>query len=260
MGPQSGGQKIKTAYRLVRVLDLLREAGPLTTTEVSRRLDIAKSTAHAYLSSMHDLELIVRDGDGYAPSLTLLDFGMARRERLQIVEMARPSLEQLATDTEEAVHLIVEEHGVGVYVDYVLGERAVKSERALPRIGTRSPLHCLSSGKAILANLPEDRVAEILEEKGLPAQTEHTISSERELYDELETIRERGYAVNQHEANRGVHSVGAPIVVEGEVLGAISIAGPANRLTLSYIEDEVVDELLASTNEIELMMTHQTPI
>jgi len=259
MAQQDGGQKIKTAYRLVRILELLREAGPLTTTEVSNRLDIAKSTAHAYLSSMHDLELIVLDDGGYAPSLKLLDHGMARRERLRIVEVAKPSLDQLAEDTEEAVHLTVEEHGMGVYVDYVLGDRAVKSERALPRIGTRSPLHCLSSGKAILANLPEERVAEILDERGLPEETEHTISSESELYEELERVREQGYAINRHEANRGVHSVGAPVVVEGSVLGAISIAGPANRLTIPYIESEVVDELLASTNEIELMLTHQSP-
>jgi len=247
---------IKAIHRFDDVVDLLRDRGPLSTRAVANELGVANSTAHAYLSAMIDREYVVKRSGGYALSLKFLDHGMTMRERLPIVREAESTLEQLAADTSEAAYLVVEEHGQAVYVDYALGERAVRTHA---RTGTRAPLHSLASGKAILAHLPDDRVTEILDRRGLPALTENTITDPDRLREELATVRERGYAVNQHEANEGTHAIAAPVVVDDEVLGSVTVAGPANRITIDRLETSVASDVLAAANEIELVLAPITP-
>lgn len=243
--------RISAVDRFAAVADLLHEHEALTSQEVADELDVAKSTAHAYLATMADLGFAVQGTDGYSLGLKLLDHGMAARDSFRVVDAAADPVEQLAADTSEAVYLVVEEHGKAVYLDYALGDRAVKTHA---RIGTRSHLHSLASGKAILAHLSEQRVREIVDEHGLPASTENTVSTSEELFGELETVREQGYAVNEHEANVGTRAVGAPILAGGDVVAAIAVAGPANRITRDRLEAEVLGEVLATANEIELML------
>lgn len=243
--------RIGSVDRFSSIVDILRENGPMTSQAVANELDVAKSTAHAYLATMESLEFLVHGTDGYALGLRLLDDGMFARDELPVVEAAAGAVEQLANDTSEAVYLVVEEHGRAVYVDYALGSRAVKTHA---RIGTRSHLHSLASGKAILANLEEDRVQEIVDMHGLPAKTENTVSSADQLFEELKTVRERGYAINEHEALVGTRAVGAPILSGDDVVAAIAVAGPANRLTRDRLEEKVLGEVLATANEIELVL------
>ena len=243
--------RIGSVDRFAAVVDALRENGSMTSQAIADELDIAKSTAHAYLATMEDLEFVVHGTDGYALGLRLLDEGMFARDRLPVVAAAAEAVEQLANDTSEAVYLVVEEHGKAVYVDYALGDRAVKTHA---RIGTRSHLHSLASGKAILAHLGEDRVREIADKFGLPAKTENTVSSPEQLFEELATVRERGYAINEHEALVGTRAVGAPILSGDDAVAAIAVAGPANRLTRDRLEDGVLGEVLATVNEIELIL------
>lgn len=250
MDEQESG-RIKAVSRFSEIVKLLREDEPLRSRDVADEIGVAKSTAHAYLATMEDLEYVVQKSDGYSLSLKFLDYGMLERDRLRVVQRAQGAVEQLASDTSEAVYLVVEEHGQAVYVDFALGDRAVKTHA---RIGTRAPLHSLASGKAILAHLAEERVEEIIDNHGLPAQTENTIRSKEALHEELEATWERGYAINEHEANVGTRAVGAPIVLGDEVVAAIAVAGPANRITEDRLEDELLGEVLATANEIELTL------
>jgi DNA-binding IclR family transcriptional regulator len=165
--------------------------------------------------------------------------------------LGRSTIEQLAATTGEAVWLVTEESGYGVYLDYALGEQAVQT---YARIGTRSPLHCLASGKSILAHLPEERVTEIVERRGLEQRTEHTVGSLEELLDELEVTRERGYAMNDEEAISGTRAVGTAIVVDDAVVGAISTVGPANRMTDRQLDEGIIDHVLGAANELELKL------
>lgn len=245
---------IQAVSRFTEIVETLREKEPLTSRDVANEVGVAKSTAHAYLATMEDNEHVVRGPEGYSLSLQFLDYGMVERDRLPVVEAARGAIEQLAEDTNEAVYLVVEEHGHAVYVDYALGSRAVRTHA---RIGTRTPLHSLASGKAILATLPEDRVEEIIETHGFAAQTENTIQSREALYESIETVREQGYAVNEHEANIGTRAVGAPIIADDEVVAAVAVAGPANRITRTRLDEEVLGEVLATANEIELTLKQQ---
>jgi DNA-binding IclR family transcriptional regulator len=125
------------------------------------------------------------------------------------------------------------------------GPDAVKTDAT---IGKRGPLHVSAAGKAILANLPANRRDQILDGIAVPE------TSEREALDsELETVRDRGYAFNDEESTSGLRAVGVPIRHRSDtVLGAISVSGPANRLTGDYFREELPNLLLGTVNEIEL--------
>jgi IclR family acetate operon transcriptional repressor len=98
-------------------------------------------------------------------------------------------------------------------------------------IGALNPMHCTALGKAILAHYPPDRVEEIIA-KGLPRRTSHTLTTPERLRDELERVRIQGLATDDQENELGVRCTGAPIFdYTGKVIGAISVSGPAGRIT-----------------------------
>lgn len=244
--------KLQSVRRVSEIIELIQETGPVGTAEVTDALEVPTSTAHDYLSSLHDLEYLVRTDGKYDLGLRLLDHGIAARDRHAVADAGTQTIEQLAETTGEATYLVTEEHGRAVYLEYALGEQAVKTHA---RVGTRSHLHYLASGKSILAHLPDERVREIVERHGIDQRTEHTVSSLEELLEELDETRERGYAINDQEAVRGARAVGKAIVVDDEVVGAISVVGPANRLTDHQLADGIVDQIRGAANELELKLS-----
>jgi len=105
-------------------------------------------------------------------------------------------------------------------------------------IGTRNPLYNTSMGKAILAFLlPEKRDA-LLDRIALTRCTPNTITNREELIEHLQMVRERGYAIDDMENEEGIRCLGAPILdYSGEVIGALSVSGPAHRLPDARIAD-----------------------
>jgi DNA-binding IclR family transcriptional regulator len=122
-------------------------------------------------------------------------------------------------------------------------------------------LHHLSAGKAILARLPEERVEAIIDKHGLVERTENTITTRAELYDELETVRERGYAYNDGEEVDGLRAVGAAVSgPDGEVLGAISLSGPKSRMRGERFDQGIPQAVKETADVIEfnIKMSHST--
>lgn len=244
-------ETVETAFDLIDVLKRTDGAG---ITELADELDLAKSTVHRHVKTLESRGLLVREGDGYRISTWFLDYGIHVRNRHRLFDVVRPKADDLAAETDEKVWCVIEEHGVGVHI---YGARGRNSVRTHARIGKRTPLHQFAAGKAILAHLPSPRIEEIIDDHGLPGRTPETITDRDELRDSLERIRERGYAFNREESVGGVNAVGAPIRDEsGTGIGAISVAGPANRLRDELLTDELPDLLLGATNEVEVNLAH----
>ena len=93
-------------------------------------------------------------------------------------------------------------------------------------------MHCTSSGKAMLSYMPEKDVESIIKQWGLPAQTSKTITEPELLFDELDRIRKRGYAIDQEEETLGVRCIAAAIRdYDGYAVGALSISGSVMSIT-----------------------------
>lgn len=245
-----GPGRVSTTATVFRIVETLREMDGARVTELADRLDVATSTVHRHLSTLHDLEYVVKDGDVYRLSFRFLGIGEYTRDRRDAYRMAKEKVSELADETDERVQFIIEEHGRAVYVFRENGAHAVQADSG---IGKRIPLHATAAGKAILAHLPGERVDEIIAARGLSAQTENTTVDETELRDELDTIQERGYSFNKQESIEGLRAVGVVVKNENDrVMGALSVSGPTHRLRDDFFEDEVPSLLLGTANELEL--------
>jgi DNA-binding IclR family transcriptional regulator len=155
--------------------------------------------------------------------------GARASARVNLAAVAGPFLEKLGGETGETAHLGVLSDNEVVSIASSDGHHAV---RMSVTVGQRSPVHCSSLGKSILAFLPEGSVDSILRERGLKSYTRHTIGRRSELILELKQIRARGFAVDDQELEEGLKCIGSPVRdYSGKVVAALSIAGPALRLT-----------------------------
>ncbi|WP_117595562.1 MULTISPECIES: IclR family transcriptional regulator [Haloprofundus] len=247
---------MKTIDKTVRILDALVEAEGSRVSELSDRLEMPTSTVHAHLSALKRHGFVRSDGDIYTLGLQFLYYGGHILHNKREYELVRPRVSALAERTGERVQFIVEHGGRGIYLyTSAEGERAVQADVRMGKIADLAPT---AAGKAILAYLPESTVREILDEHGLEAHTENSITDEDELFAELDAVRERGYSINDEERIHKQIAVGAAILDRaGGVVGGLSVSGPAHRMRAERYQDEIVDLLLGTVDEIELNIIYQ---
>ncbi len=242
---------VKSADNLFGVLEAVHKLEGAGATEVAEQLGIAKSTAHDHLTTLVDHEFLIKEGATYRVGLKCLNYGMQAKNRIELADVTKPSLEQMASETGEITWLMVEEYGKGVYLEKAMGKRAVQP---YGEIGKRVPLHDIAAGKAILASLPADRVEEILSAYSRDETIENKIDDVDAFRAELETICERGYALNDSETFEGFRAVASPIVVDGKLLGSIVVSGPENRFRGDRFRSELPEIVTGTANAIELSL------
>jgi DNA-binding IclR family transcriptional regulator len=251
MATTGGTGPIKTAGRVFAILETLDEVGEATLTELARRLDTPRSTVYDHLSTMVDEGFLVKEEQSYRLSLRFLSFGMTARERIRAAPVVQPALERLAEETGEIAWFLVEEDGLGVYLNKAKGRDAVQP---YGKVGNRVHLHDIAAGKAILAWLPPERVSEIVDRHGLPGRTDRTITDREALFAELEAVRERGVAFNDCESMERFRAVASPIVTGEEVHGSIVVSGPETRLEGERFERELPDLVSGTANAVALTL------
>lgn len=248
------GRTVKSDETLIAIIESIKERKGAGVTEIASDLGLAKSTVHGHLSTLEHHGFLVKKGDEYQIGLRFLDYGIHARDNKDIYTVALAKVQELAEESKERAWCEVEENGLGVFICEAVGERTVNTDA---RIGKRMPLHCHAGGKAIMAFLPPARIEATIDRYGLQGRTENTITDRDALAAELETVRERGYAVNREESILGIHAVAAPVRdSRGEVLGAVSVTGAANRMPESRITGRISEMVLAAANEIELNFTY----
>ena len=237
---------VNISYRILEAIQELDGAG---VSEIASHLGHSKSTVHSHLATLEANEMIVKQGGRYRLGLKFLDFAGQVREQIGNYDIVRKELDSTAEKTGEVVQFGIEEHGWVKYLYKAGGERAVVTAS---KPGSQSPVHSTSLGKAILAFLPEERVEEIVDRRGLPEATPQTITDRNELADELVRTRERGYSLDDEENLEGIRCVAAPVRDGDDVLGAVSITGPSRRFTLDRLQNEFAEVVQETANVIEL--------
>lgn len=225
--PENGD--IRSVSRAVSVLEILAAHGEMGVTEVGRRLEVHKATASRLLGTLARRGLVERNPatEKFGLGAGLIHLAGAAMAGLELVRRARPSMQQLAEGTEETINLGVFDGDSVVHVDQIAGTRAIVSASW---VGRRTPLHCTSNGKVLLAHLPEaDRERALAQP--LEARTEHTITDADVLRAQLVHVRRRGYAQSLEELEEGLNAIAAPVFdAGGTVIAAVSVAGPAFRM------------------------------
>jgi IclR family transcriptional regulator, acetate operon repressor len=226
---EGAGSNLQSVTRALRALELLAEAGELSITELGRRLDVHKATASRLVATLAQRGMVERDPvtEKYRLGFGLIRLAGAAMAGLDLVRTARPILEDLAEKTKETVNLGVLSGDSVIYIDQVTGARSIV---AVNWVGRRTPLHCVSNGKVLLAYADEaDR--ERLLSMPLERATRNTVVDPDKLRAQLAEVRARGYATTMEELEEGLNAVAAPIHrADGQVVAALSVSGPAFRM------------------------------
>lgn len=255
---------VERAFTILREMIIQEDS---SVTEIAEELDIPTSTIYDHLSTLNDLGYVIRKGDRYRPSTRILELAEHHRRSMPIYQQAKPQLQDLTNQTGEHATLMVEENGLGTLLYTTESESNIKFA---PHPGSRLKLHRTGEGKAILAHLPEERLTEVLDRYALdenhsphignytiPPKTNATITDEDELLEELETIREQGYAFGREELIEGIRSIGTPIISDSsDVIGAIGIYSPVNKLNDDTFYEDFPDLLLHQANIIEVNVNY----
>jgi IclR family transcriptional regulator, KDG regulon repressor len=202
---------VKSADRTLDIFELFAsELHGLTLSEISDRLGLARSSTHGLVRTLHARGYLVQDGGRrFHLGARLIQLGLNAADRLDLRSAARTPLERLVAATHDTALLVVPDRGNLLYVDRILSD--ARDVRTDPRVSSRSPLHCSSLGKALLAAMDDASVMKIIDVVGLERATQYSIADSDALLADLARTRARGYAVDQQEALLGVFCVGAPV-------------------------------------------------
>lgn len=232
------------------IIEALREMDRASPEEIAAAIDFPESVTTAYLDRLEKLAYVVEQGGAYRNGLKFLDLGERVKYNTGIFDIVAEEVDKLAAESGELALFSVIEHGQNVLLYKAHGEEAIQTTH---EIGLREPMHCSGLGKAILAELPDERVRRIVDRHGLPTFTEHTISDRETLFEALEETRQRGYALDMEEAKPGLRCVAASVVSENSPLhGAVSVAAPKSRMQGERFESEVPEMVRSAANVIEL--------
>jgi IclR family transcriptional regulator, KDG regulon repressor len=213
---------VRNAVKVLKAFSLAdRELG---VTELARRLDLGVSTVHRLVTTLAEERLLDRGiaRGTYRLGLALYELGIMVAPHHDLHSAALPVMAELRHKTGETVHIAVLDGMEVVFVDRLEG---LDTAPVFVVVGNRLPAHRTSTGKVLLAALPEVQLRQLLARWSAKASTSTTIVDRDELLAQLVTVAQRGWAQNLQESRAGIASLGAPVRdADGSVVAALSIA------------------------------------
>ncbi|RQR85251.1 IclR family transcriptional regulator [Burkholderia sp. Bp9012] len=223
--------------KALTVLELVGAAPQgMTNAELLEQAGLPKTTLYRILATLIEHGLLRRDASHRVYRLGFRYLELVRNAYLMpdLVAAATPELRALRDLTGETTYLAALDGNEVISLERCDGAHSQRSAAAL---GRSKPLYCTGQGKAILSRMPRDERETLLRSVTLAPLTPRTITDRRRLHIELRITSTRGWAVDDEEIVLGVRCVAAPIVdPEGRVRGALSVAGPAYRMSLARLE------------------------
>jgi IclR family KDG regulon transcriptional repressor len=249
---------VRSVSRAFRILESFPAGESRSISDVSTDIGIPRSTAHEILSTLVQEGALERDGASsrYQLGTRLIELGNRARHNFPLNRIAAPVLQALREVFDETVYLTVLDGDEVYYVDCYESTRVL---RTFSSLGDRAPLYCTAVGKAVLAFRGQGAVERYLAAVPLVPFTPRTIVDRDLLLQELRVTAKRGYSVDDMEHEEGVRCVGAPLRnAEGRVFAAISVSGPAQRVSVER-EPEIAARVTAAAGEISRRLGYRPP-
>ncbi|MEW6665374.1 MAG: IclR family transcriptional regulator [Thermodesulfobacteriota bacterium] len=236
---------INSVLRAAQILESFSLEKPsYSHSEISKKLGLNKTAVTRLLSSLEKAGLLERHTETGRYSLTvkLYQIGSVYINRTGLPEAARPVLSELAASCNESSHLTILHEFEVLYIDRVECAHPI---RMMSHVGRKLPAYCTGTGKVFLAHLSEQDLKRFFRAVKLKPFTPRTLTSREALRRELARIRMQGYAVDRAENEVEVVSVAAPVRDRsGEVVAAVSAAGPVYRITEEAIRQRIAPAVM----------------
>lgn len=250
--PPAGRYTVDAAAKALDLLNTFsfRERR-LSLSELASRTGIPRATAFRLLSTLEEAGFVAKADGEYRLGIRNFVLGNMVAADLDLREKAHRHLVALRDSTRETTQIAILDHWQVIYLERVLSHHPVGFMRS--RAGAILPAYCTGLGKTLLAYQPEAEVRAWAATQTFKPLTPHTITSATRLLKELRLIRQRGYGIDEQERELGVRCVAAPIRNhEGEVVGAISVAGPTERLPRALVGSELAAATIAAAQAISI--------
>ena len=253
MVQQDSSRTLQTTSTSLDIAQALKELNGARVTELAEAMNLSASTVHGHLSTLCEKGFVVKEGDIYNLGSEFLQLGHHVRTRKEGYVLAETYTRRLFEQTDRRSIFVAEQGGRGVFLHTASGDRATWRHET---IGNKLYLHNTAVGKAMLAEMPEWRVESILDRWGLPAETENTVTDRDRLYETLDTVSERGYAMNFGENIDGLAAIGVAATDRaGSVIGAFSVSGPSAAFDDTEYREKLIAKLIEYVEEFELELS-----
>jgi len=245
---------------IIRACNILRclskDKAHFKISELARELHLDRSTTYRILLSLEKSGLVEKDkktGE-YSLGMAAFEIGNTYLRRMDLVQISKPIMEDLALKVRETVHLAVLSDQEIVYVDKVDSPRTLG---VISKIGQRGPLYSTALGKVLLAYQPKEEQSKIIREMRLKPFTVNTITSKKNLVKELKKVREQGYALDQRESEIDIECIGAAIKnYLGDTIAALSVSGPQKKIKTAG-DKEFINSVVGAANLISSKMGYR---
>lgn len=248
--------RIAVVENTIAVLEtFLHVDGALSLVELTRHTGLSKNKVFRILATLEAHRLVRRDGHGkYLLGLRFLEFGERARSRDLLIQTASSVMDWLRDETQETIFLGIID---GLETLVIAARQSPRSVRLTGDVGRRGPMHTGGMPKTLLAFLPDDKRKAMLDQLKLEPITPFTITDRAELEALLEKIRQQGYVVTADDLDLGAVSIAAPIRdFTGEVIAAMSIAGPVSRFP-DEVTRRYVKLILEATRRVSTALGYQ---
>lgn len=258
VSPAGKTRSVPVLNRALAILELIAGSrNGLTLPDIARKLDMPKSSAHTILLTLLRQGYVSRSQRTrrYVFSSKLLRLANQALEGLRVREAAVPQLRKLSLSTGLSVHMAILEGNEAVLVAKLDPPGAAPLSTW---IGRRMELHCTGVGKTLLAYLPDEELRTLLERRAFSRHNENTLTTQKRLQQEVESIRANGYAVDDEEDEVGYRCLGVPVFDQGAVVAAISVAGSVTQVTNDNLK-KLVDVLKRASEAVTTAMKEEVP-
>lgn len=218
-------ETLSSVHNAMRILkEFTLEQPELGISELSSRLGLAKSTVFRLVKTLSENNLVEQNvkNQKYHLGIAAFELGFTVYHEMELRTVALPLLDRLMKSIRRTVHLGVYENGGILFLCKRIAE---DHHGTVSKIGRRVPSHCTASGKLLLAYQNEEELERFYAQE-LKAYTRKTITSRDELQEQLEQVRQKGYAVCHEELKEGICSAAVPVYNdEKQVIAAVSVTG-----------------------------------
>jgi DNA-binding IclR family transcriptional regulator len=255
---QKPSNLVQSVERVANILELVGQNSQGTgIRDLSLTLKLPKGTVHRLLSTLVYMGYVRQDSasKNYFLGLKLLELGNMVTNQLDLIKIAEPVLRGLAEDSGETVHMAILEQNEIVYINKIESEMNAGGLKMSSRVGSRTPANSCAVGKVLLSYLSPDEIDRIIQATGLSQRTAYTITDPTRLKEHLAAVRKQEYAIDDEENELGIRCVAAPLFGDkGNAVSAISLSGPAFRVTKKLIQETLRKEVMRAASEISQLL------
>lgn len=209
---------IQSVENALDVLEALcDEEGEVRISRLSEKLKMNKTSVFRLLATFEGRGYVEKEeiSGKYRLGLTAYEIGQKLLSRMELLKQARPVMERLVRDCNEAVYITVRRDDDILFLDMVDTTQKVK---IVSLVGKRFPLVSSAAGRVILAFSRQSRLGAT------------------HLASEYDTIRERGYEIDRGMLGDEIVSIACPLFCAGGSLnGALCVVGPTFRIDVDTL-------------------------